>query len=49
MEAYNKAFRPELRNRIDEVIVFHHLDREEIHRIVSLFSRASPRNWPAAK
>ncbi|MBW3638111.1 MAG: ATP-dependent Clp protease ATP-binding subunit, partial [Armatimonadetes bacterium] len=39
MEAYNKAFRPELRNRIDEVIVFHHLDREEIHRIVSLFSR----------
>jgi ATP-dependent Clp protease ATP-binding subunit ClpC len=39
MEAYNKGFRPELRNRIDEVIVFHHLDREEIFRIVDLFSK----------
>ena len=39
MEAYNKSFRPELRNRIDEVIVFHHLDREEIYRIVALFSK----------
>ena len=39
MEAYNKAFRPELRNRIDEVIVFHHLDRDEIHQIVALFSK----------
>lgn len=39
MEAYNKSFRPELRNRIDEVIVFHHLDREEIFRIVDLFSK----------
>ena len=39
MEAYNKAFRPELRNRIDEVIVFHHLDREEIHQIVASFSK----------
>jgi ATP-dependent Clp protease ATP-binding subunit ClpC len=39
MESYNKAFRPELRNRIDEVIVFHHLDREEIFRIVDLFSK----------
>ena len=39
MDAYNKAFRPELRNRIDEVIVFHHLDREEIFQIVSQFSK----------
>ncbi len=39
MDAYNKAFRPELRNRIDEVIVFHHLNREEIFQIVDLFSK----------
>jgi ATP-dependent Clp protease ATP-binding subunit ClpC len=39
MEAYNKGFRPELRNRIDEVIVFHHLNRDEIFRIVDLFSK----------
>jgi len=39
MESYNKAFRPELRNRIDEVIVFHHLDRDEIFQIVDLFSK----------
>lgn len=39
MDAYNKAFRPELRNRVDEVIVFHHLNREEIFQIVDLFSK----------
>ena len=39
MEAYNKAFRPELRNRIDEVIVFHHLNRGEIYQIVAQFSK----------
>ncbi|PQV64992.1 ATP-dependent Clp protease ATP-binding subunit ClpC [Abditibacterium utsteinense] len=39
MAAYNKQFRPELRNRIDEVLVFHHLDRDEIFRIVDLFSK----------
>ncbi|BCM93107.1 negative regulator of genetic competence ClpC/MecB [Abditibacteriota bacterium] len=39
MDAYNKAFRPELRNRIDEVIVFHHLNRDEIFQIVDLFSK----------
>ncbi len=39
MAAYNKQFRPELRNRIDEVLVFHHLDRDEIYRIVDLFSK----------
>ena len=39
MDAYNKAFRPELRNRIDEVVVFHHLDREQIFQIVAQFSK----------
>ena len=34
MDAYNKMFRPEFRNRLDEVIVFHHLDAEQILEIV---------------
>jgi ATP-dependent Clp protease ATP-binding subunit ClpC len=39
MDAYNKMFRPEFRNRLDEVIVFHHLDREQILQIVDLMSK----------
>ena len=35
-EAIKRAFRPELLNRIDEVIVFDPLSREEIGRIVDL-------------
>ncbi len=31
-----KSFRPEFLNRIDEVIVFHELSREEVHSIVEL-------------
>ena len=31
-----KVFRPEFLNRIDEVIVFHKLSREEIKEIVDL-------------
>jgi ATP-dependent Clp protease ATP-binding subunit ClpC len=31
-----KTFRPEFLNRIDEVIVFHKLSRDEIHSIVDL-------------
>ena len=31
-----RVFRPEFLNRVDEVIVFHKLDREEIRRIVDL-------------
>jgi len=34
MDAYNKMFRPEFRNRLDEVIVFHHLNAEQILEIV---------------
>jgi ATP-dependent Clp protease ATP-binding subunit ClpC len=30
------AMRPELLNRIDEIIVFHALDRQEVHQIVDL-------------
>ncbi|MDQ2986116.1 MAG: ATP-dependent Clp protease ATP-binding subunit [Armatimonadota bacterium] len=31
-----KLFRPEFLNRLDEIIVFHHLDRDEILKIVDL-------------
>ncbi|AIK95700.1 ATP-dependent Clp protease ATP-binding subunit [Candidatus Odyssella acanthamoebae] len=36
MEVLRGYFRPEFINRIDEVIVFHALNREEIHAIVEL-------------
>ncbi len=39
MEAYTKLFRPEFRNRLDEVIVFHHLDQAEILQIVDLMAK----------
>jgi ATP-dependent Clp protease ATP-binding subunit ClpC len=34
MEALRQHFRPEFLNRIDEIIVFHALDREQLNRIV---------------
>jgi ATP-dependent Clp protease ATP-binding subunit ClpC len=39
MGELKKAFRPEFLNRIDEVIVFHKLAREEIKQIVDLLLR----------
>jgi ATP-dependent Clp protease ATP-binding subunit ClpC len=36
MEVLRNHFRPEFINRIDEVIVFHSLDRDEIRKIVAL-------------
>ena len=39
MGELKKVFRPELLNRIDEVIVFHKLTREEILEIVDLLMR----------
>src|SRR5581483_5493600 len=35
-EDLKRAFRPEFLNRIDEVILFHSLDREQIKAIVDL-------------
>ena len=34
--ALRKTFRPEFLNRIDEIIIFHHLDHEQIRQIVGL-------------
>jgi ATP-dependent Clp protease ATP-binding subunit ClpC len=39
MEAYAKLFRPEFRNRLDEVLVFQHLTSEQILQIVDLMMR----------
>lgn len=36
MGELKRTFRPEFLNRIDDVIVFHSLEREHIHRIVNL-------------
>ena len=36
MEELKKAFRPEFLNRIDEIIVFSHLSKEEIRQMVDL-------------
>src|SRR5690606_11347790 len=38
MDAYNRLFRPEFRNRVDEVIVFHHLAHDEILQIVDIMA-----------
>ncbi|MBN1766725.1 MAG: ATP-dependent chaperone ClpB [Sedimentisphaerales bacterium] len=35
-EVLKKVFRPEFLNRIDETIVFHPLDKEQLHRIVDI-------------
>ncbi|AMX00525.1 ATP-dependent Clp protease ATP-binding subunit [Rummeliibacillus stabekisii] len=36
MEELKKAFRPEFLNRIDEMIVFHSLEKEDLRKIVNL-------------
>jgi len=37
LEEMKKVFRPEFLNRVDEIIVFHHLKREEILEIAELY------------
>jgi ATP-dependent Clp protease ATP-binding subunit ClpC len=39
LEEMKKLFRPEFLNRVDEVIVFHHLKKEEILRIADLYMK----------
>ncbi len=38
LEELKKAFRPEFLNRVDEMIVFHSLEKEHLREIVSLMS-----------
>jgi ATP-dependent Clp protease ATP-binding subunit ClpC len=40
MEEVRRLFKPEFLNRIDEIIVFHALDKENIKKIVSLFTKS---------
>ncbi|KEF36452.1 ATPase family protein associated with various cellular activities (AAA) [Schinkia azotoformans MEV2011] len=38
MDALKKAFRPEFLNRIDEIIVFHSLEKQHINEIITLMA-----------
>ena len=48
MGELKKVFRPEFLNRIDEVIVFHKLQKDEIKQIVDLLLRRIRSRWPSA-
>ena len=48
MGELKKVFRPEFLNRIDDVIVFHKLTRDEIKTIVELLCGAFGPHWPNA-
>ncbi len=39
MEEVKRLFKPEFINRIDEIMVFHQLTKEDMHKIVSLLSK----------
>ena len=39
LEELKKAFRPEFLNRLDEMIVFHSLEKEHLKQIVSLMTQ----------
>ncbi|KRK33885.1 ATP-dependent Clp protease ATP-binding subunit [Loigolactobacillus bifermentans] len=39
LEELKKGFRPEFINRIDEVVVFHSLNKPELHQIVKIMSK----------
>ncbi len=43
MEELRHTFRPEFLNRVDEIIVFHSLDEEDMKQIVSLMLRSVAR------
>ena len=40
MQTVKETFSPEFINRLDEVVVFHSLNKEELHQIVKLMSRS---------
>ncbi|WP_179395792.1 ATP-dependent Clp protease ATP-binding subunit [Lacticaseibacillus absianus] len=39
LEELKRAFRPEFLNRIDETVVFHSLNKEELHQIVKIMAK----------
>ena len=40
MQTVKETFRPEFINRLDEVVVFHSLNKDELHQIVKLMSKS---------
>lgn len=38
-ESLKKSFKPEFLNRIDEVVIFHSLEKDELHQIVKLMAK----------
>lgn len=40
LEELKKRFRPEFLNRVDEMLVFHSLTKEELHEIVKIMSQS---------
>jgi ATP-dependent Clp protease ATP-binding subunit ClpC len=49
MEALKAGFRPEFINRVDEIVVFHPLTKDQILRIVDLMLESTPRKLHAQK
>jgi len=43
VEDLRKTFRPELLNRLDDIVVFHSLEKEHIRHIVEISARTFPR------
>jgi transposase-like protein len=44
-ERLRQTFRPEFLNRIDDVIVFHELSKDEITEIIDLYMRRCASSW----
>ena len=38
-ESLKKSFRPEFLNRIDEIVIFHSLEKEQLHKIVKMMAK----------
>ncbi len=49
MDAVREHFRPELLNRIDEIVIFHPLGQEQIKQIVDIQLAGCASAWPSAR
>ena len=49
MEAVRGHFRPEFLNRLDEIILFHRLSRENMDKIVDIQIGRLRNCWPTAR
>ena len=50
MEALRAAFRPEFINRIDEIVIFNPLGKDQLERIVELAARRAWKScWRSAR